>query len=404
MYSSDAPQPDELSPQDGADAAGFAQAFGEPLEHVLDLGTWHGGADLQGLYERLEIDARIGEALAQEDMATAAIRAEIIPQLRDRTRPSAPPLAGVWPLALPELEKIHRGTLFAGHVDACDSTVQVHESLALTIIQIGIALVGYLGEEGTWAHRLYRRDLQGAPANAVELARQLLELRDPHSSHGPEDTRDQLTELGRRGITSYAERAVLTRLSSAAWRMGSGSPAPYELLTGAGAMDLVVPSLDVLEELLITHRRFVFVPTRGHRSLLTIGRALRPLEFAVVHHLRTYIAEIVEAGHLRGQRLKRAKEFVASAGEEVAVGVFRASSHAPPYVFYAPAEPALCAQAAAIALADAVIQEHRGYPMLLDMAKQFCTAAFSREEFLGPIQAAYAARNEPLPPMPAGPP
>jgi hypothetical protein len=102
--------------------------------------------------------------------------------------------------------------------------------------------------------------------------------------------------------------------------------------------------------------------------------------------------------------LKRAKEFVASAGEAVAVGVFRASSHAPPYVFYAPSEPALCAQAAAIALADAVIQEHRGYPMLLDMAKQFCTAAFSREEFLGPIQAAYAARNEPLPPTPAGPP
>lgn len=96
---------------------------------------------------------------------------------------------------------IHRGTLFAGHVDACDSTVQVHESLALTVIQIGIALVGYHGEEGTWAHRLYRRDLQGSATNAVELARQLLELRDTHSPRGPEDTRDQLTELGRGDIT-----------------------------------------------------------------------------------------------------------------------------------------------------------------------------------------------------------
>lgn len=403
MDDREAPQPDELSAPDNLDASGFAQAFGEPLEHVLDLRTWHGGTDLQGLYERLELDTHIGHALAQEDQAAAAIRAQIIPQLRDPTRPSAPPLAGVWPVSLPDLEKIHRGTLFAGHVDACDSTVQVHESLALTIIQIGIALVGYHGEEGTWAHRLYRRDLQGTPANAVELARQLLELRDPHSPRGPEDTRDQLTELGRRGITSYAERAVLTKMSEAAWRMGSGSPAPYELLTGAGAMDLVLPSLDMLEELLVTYRRFVFVPTRGHRSLLTIGRALAPLEFAVVHKLRTYIGEMVEAGHLRGHRLQRAKEFVASAGEAVAVGVFRASSHAPPYVFYAPAEKELCAQAAAIALADAVIQEHRGYPMLLDMAKQFCTAAFSREEFLGPIQAAYAARNEPLPPMPEAP-
>jgi hypothetical protein len=403
MDDSETPEPDELSAPNSLDASGFAQAFGEPLERVLDLGTWHGGTDLQGLYERLDLDSRIGDALAQEDRAAAAIRAEIIPQLRDRTRPGAPPLAGVWPVALSDLEKIHRGTLFAGHVDACDSTVQVHESLALTIIQIGIALVGYHGEEGTWAHRLYRRDLQGTVTNAVELARQLLELRDPHSPRGPEDTHDQLTELGRRGITSYAERAVLTRLSDADWRMGSGSPAPYELLTGAGAMDLVVPSLDMLEELLIGHRRFVFVPTRGHRSLLTIGRALAPLQFAVVHQLRTYITDMVEAGHLRGKRLKRAKDFVASAGEAVAVGVFRASRHAPPYVFYAPAEPALCAQAAAIAIADAVIQEHRGYPMLLDMAKQFCNAAFSREEFMGPIQAAYMARDEPLPPTPEVP-
>ncbi|MFL6112275.1 MAG: hypothetical protein ACJ786_13105, partial [Catenulispora sp.] len=154
---------------------------------------------------------------------------------------------------------------------------------------------------------------------------------------------------------------------------------------------------------LLGHRRFVYVHTRGHRSLLTLGRALAPLEFAVVHRLRSYIEDMVEAGHLRGHRLLRAKEFVATAGEAVAVGVFRASTHAPPYVFYAPAEPELCAQAAAIALADAVIQEHRGYPLLLDMARQFCTAAFSREEFLGPIQAAYAAHNEPLPPS-DGPP
>jgi hypothetical protein len=398
MADRDRAEPDEADGPADAAASGFVEAFGEPLERVLDLGTWRGGPDLQGLYERLELASRIADAIAQEDRAAAAIRAELLPRLRDRSRPSAPPLAGMWPIKLDELEKIHRGTLFAGHVDACDSTVQVHESLALTIIQIGIALVGYHGEEGTWAHRLYRRDLQGRPANAVELARQLLELRDTTPSGGVEDARDQLTELGRRGITSYAERAVLTTMSDAHWRMGSGMPAPYELLTGAGAMDLVLPSLDMLEELLIGHKRFVFVPTRGNRSLLTIGRALAPLEFAVVHKLHSYIEDIVEQGHLRGRRLERAREFVGSAGEAVVVGVFRASTHAPPYVFYAPAEPELCAQAAAIALADAVIQEHRGYPMLLDMARQFCASAFGREEFLGPIQAAYTARNEPLPP------
>lgn len=380
-------QPHEL------DASGFQRAFGESLDAVLDLSTWHGGTDLAGLYERIELDARIGAAIATEDRAAGAIRASILPQLREPSRRDAPPLAGVWRVELSELEQVHKGTLFAGDVDACASTVHVHESLAMSVIQIGIALVGYRGDEGTWSHRLYRRDLQAEPGDAVELARQLLELRDPRASRGSDN--DPLTELGRRGIAAYAERAVLADVSRAAWRIGRGVPAPYELLTGAGAMDLVVPACDLLERLLVGHRKVVFVPTRGYRSLLTIGQALAPLEFAVVHRLRSYINDVVEDGHLRGDRLERARDFVADVGDQVAVGVFRASRQAPPFVFYAPAEPELCAQAAAIAMADAVVQEYRGSPMLLDMAHQFCSAAFGRDEFLAPIQAAYSERGEP---------
>ena len=397
--STDRSEPNGTGDADDSGSAGakqFERAFGEKLDRVLDLSTWHGSTDLSALYERLELDATVGAALVEEDRAAHAIRENVLPVLRERLGSSAPPLAGCWPVSLSKLEQIHRATLFAGHVDACASSVQAHESLALTIIQIGIALVGYRGDEGTWSHRLYRRDLRGGPPDPVELANWVLNQRNPNAPRRPDAVRDGLPELGRRGVTSYAERAVLTRMSQAPWRMGRGSPAPYELLTGAGAMDLVDPALDILQELLIGHRRFVFVPTRGDRALLTIGQALAPLEFAVVYRLRRLISDIVSEGHLRGDRRKRALDFVREVGEEVAVGVFRASRHAPPYVFYAPAEPDLCAQAAAIALADAVIQEHRGYPMLLDMAHQFCAAAFSREEFLGPIQVAYAARGEPL--------
>lgn len=372
-------------------------AFDEPLDRVLDISTWRGGTDLQNLYERIDLDKKIGNAIAHENRAAAAIRTTFREEISNRQRQGAPPYAGWWEVSLTELEKVHRATLFAGHVDACSSTVQVHESLVLAIIQIGIAMVGYQGDEGTWSHRLYRRDLQSLPDNAVEQARQLLDIRQSRPAQDSDDARNRVTELGRRGIRAYAERAVLTRHSHAEWRMGSGNPAPYELLTGAGAMDLVIPSVNMLEELLLGHRRFVFVHPRGDRGLLTIGRALAPLEFAVVHKLRRYIEDVVWEGNLRGARLERAKKFVATAGEEVCVGVLRASSHAMPYVFYAPAEPELCAQAASIALADAVMQEYRGYPMLLDMASQFCSSAFGREEFLGPIQAAYSALDEPLP-------
>jgi hypothetical protein len=388
-HEADRPQGDLEPPAADAD---FERQFGEPLRRVLDLNTWHPGSDIPALYERL--DREIRSAVEQEDRVVAGLRAAVVPRIKDRSRKGAPPLAGVWNVSLETLEKVHRTTLFAGEVEACDGTVLVHDSLALTIIQLGVCLISYNGDEGTWSHRLFRRDLRGAPDNPVDEALELLELRDRRASVGVDDRRDRLTELGRRGIMTYAERAVLTRMSTAPWRLGQGSPAPFELLTGAGALDLVERGMEVLSELLLDHRRFAFVPSAPkQRALLTIGLALRPLEFAVVHGLRTYIEDIVERGHLRGRRLRTALDFVDTAGEAVAVGVYRVSRTAPPYVFYAPADPELCAQAAAIVMADAVLQEHRGFPLLLDMADQLCAASFGRQDFLGTVGAAYAAQD-----------
>jgi hypothetical protein len=371
----------------------FEREFGEPLRRVLDLDTWHPGADLQQLYERLE--GEVAGAIAQEDRVRDAIRSEVFPRIADR--PNAPQFAGVHSITVERLEKVHRGVLFCGDVEACDGTMQLHDSLGLTVIQIGVCLIGYKGDEGTWAHRLYRRDLRGSAENPVEEALRLLELRDSRASVGVDDHRDRLTELGSRGVMTYAERAVLTDLSTAPWRMGHGNPAPYEIMTGSGALRLVDVGLDVLRRLLLQHRQFVFVPSSPrNRGLLTIGQALRPLEFAVVRKLRNQIENVVEKGGLRGDNLENARDFVATAGEQVSIGVFRASAAAPPYVFYAPADPELCAQAAAIAMADASLQEHRGFPLLIDMADQFCRAAFGRDVFMGTLQSAYAAHGRPL--------
>lgn len=382
-------------PSDELASSDFQQEYGEPLRRVLDLDTWHSGADVQELYERLE--AEVAKAISQENRVRDGIRSVVFPKIRDKTRPDAPPLAGIWTVGLEDLQKVHRGILFAGDAEACDGSSQIHDSLALTIIQIGICLVSYSGSEGTWAHRLYRRDLRGAPDNPIAEAVELLEAREHRSGVGRDDRRDHLTELGSRGIMTYAERAVLTRLSTARWRIGHGNPAPYEILTGAGAMDLVGAGLSVLRDLLLEHRRFVFVPSAPRqRGLLTVGLGLRPLEFAVVRKMRSEIQDVVELGHLRGDRLKDAQDFVQTAGEQVAIGVFRVSAEAPPYVFYAPADPELCAQAATIAMADAALQDHRGFPLLLDMAHQFCQSVMSRDSFASTVQAAYAAHGRPM--------
>lgn len=372
----------------------FEKEFGEPLRRILDLSTWQPGLDLEDLMGRLE--AEVGASLAQEDRVRDGIRATVFPHIADRSRPGAPPLAGIWDVSLGELEKVHRGMLFPGDVEACHGSAQVFDSLSLTIVQLGVCLVGYRGDQGTWSHRLYRRELTSTTGNPVAEALELLEQRERGSSN-PEERQNQLSELGSRGIRAYAERAVLTRLSTAAWRMGHGSPAPYAILTGAGALDLVGAGLEVLRELLLEHRRFVFVPSElREKALLTVGLGLRPLEFAVVSKLRQQIEDMVERGHLRGPRLDDARDFVRGAGNEVAVGVYRVSAHSSPCLFFAPAEPELCAQAAVIAMADSVLQEHRGFPLLIDMADQFCQSTFGRETFQGTIQAAYAAHGRPF--------
>jgi len=76
------------------------------------------------------------------------------------------------------------------------------------------------------------------------------------------------------------------------------------------------------------------------------------------------------------------------------VGVFRASKDVPPQVFYAHAEHAQ--EAALIALADSVLQAHRGFPLLIDLADTVCRSTFGVEGFVSTVQSAYARRGTPL--------
>src|SRR5581483_7571930 len=147
------------------------------------------------------------------------------------------------------------GLLFNGGVEAADGTVQPYNTLPLTILQIGVALVSYQGNSGTWSQRLYRRDLRGAEGDPTEDMIRLLERRQARS--GRSGGSDRFSELLQRGIMAYAERALLLRRSTASWRMGHGNPAPYELITGSGSLELMLAATTLLRELIERHRRFV---------------------------------------------------------------------------------------------------------------------------------------------------
>jgi hypothetical protein len=387
----------EVNPED------FREGFGENLSDTLDLETWTTGTDLNLIYGRLAEEVR--EALEQETMLQKMIREEVFPRLSEY--PGAPDGAGVFPANEETLEHIHRGLLFNGGVEACDGTQQTHDTLPLTIHQVGVSLVSYQGNQGTWGQRLYRRDLRVSGKNPVEEMVETLERREHRGGLNQPDRRNTLSELARRGIMAHAERAILLHRSDATWRMGHGNPAPYELITGSGSLDLMIESTKIIRELVEGHQKFVFVASEPRdRVLLTIGQALHPLKYAVVTTLKEMIDKIVDKGHYRmnitvdstwdGVQLgpeEWIKMFRDVVAPQVVIGVYRATRLAPAQMFFAHVDHSDIA--AHIALADSVLQEHRGFPLLIDLAHNICRGVFGGDTLMGPVATAYADAGAP---------
>lgn len=370
----------------------FEQTYGESLEKTLDLTTWTAGEDLASLYSRLEQE--ISEAVSHEEDCQRVIRKEVFPQIR--TGDYAPSNANVYRVTPPQLQEIHKGLLFNGGVEACDGTSVVHDTLPLTITQLGVALVSYNGQQGTWTHRLFRRDLRSRQENPVEEVLVLLRKREERG--GQDQDGDRMSELARRGIMAYAERAILREKSSARWRMGHGSAIPYELITGlwASQKENIEQSLELLRWYVLQQKKFVFVPSAPSKRLwLTIGNALRPLEFAILQTIRPELETMISTGGYReGGTLPNIRAFCEDVADKVVIGVFRVWEAAPPYIFYAHAD--YSELAAQIVMADSLLQEYRGFPMLLDLADRVCSATFGTDLFYSSVQMAYAASGQPF--------
>lgn len=370
----------------------FEVAFGEPFQQTLDLATWTQGENLIESYTRLERE--IADALAKEDSYRKIVREKVFSQLGNAA--GAPKNAGVYQANRSDLERVHRGLLFNGGVEACDGISIVHDTIPLTITQIGVCLVSYNGQQGSWAHRLFRRDLRAQASDPVEEVLSILERRERREAQGLEG--EALSELARRGIMAYAERAILRGKSQASWRLGHGSPAPYELLTGLWASQ--ISRMNVSLELIrwfVDYKRFVFVPSAPRkRHWLMIGNALNPLEFAIVQTLQPDIRHMIDSGGYRDESgVRPAMEvFYHEVAPKIVVGLYRVWEAAPPYLFYAHVDHA--DMAAHIAMADSMLQEHRGFPMLIDLADTVCKTTFGVDSLLPSVQVAYTEAGAPF--------
>jgi len=103
---------------------------------------------------------------------------------------------------------------------------------------------------------------------------------------------------------------------------------------------------------------------------------------------------IVEKGHYSKDFQRMARNFCKQVGQQMVLGIYRSASAAPPYLFFSHIDHAC--EAALIAMADSVLQEHRGFPMLIDLADMICSTTFGNDIFNHAVQMAYTHAGEPF--------
>ena len=308
------------------------------------------------------------DATVREERLHRTIRGELFPRLRTPVWP--PPSAGHHAdVTRDELEAIHHGLLFNGGVEACDGAFHMHDTLALTLYQIGVTLVSHQGNGGTWSQRLFRRDLRQECSDPVDEVIAILERRNEKAARS-----EEMSTLIQKTLLGYAERAILLDRSTAVWRMGHGNPVPYELLVGGGSVELMEASLNALRRLIAGHKKFLFVAREPReRDLLTVGHALAPWEFAVVKtleqslehwlHQRRFSLGAERSPLWDGKPLPAPDwipKFIREIASQVVVGVFRATPLGRPAQSGASDHVQV---AALIAIADAMFQEETGVPL-----------------------------------------
>ncbi|WP_224366241.1 hypothetical protein [Hyalangium versicolor] len=359
----------------------YKSSFKEELEKTLDLETWSIGLDIERLID--DIRGQVSHSSTAEEDIQATVRAGILGNLKEYTRLD---VAGVYQASEERLRTVFEALLFPGRVEAVSSIVASHDSLPLGITQLGVAVVGYGGMSGTFSQRLFRKELSTEDEDPIRAAMECMGARHERSGTG---RRDMVSALARRGLRDYAERAILLDKSQAEWRIGQGNPCSQGLLTGSGYPRLLMASLKMLSRLIGGHKKFVFVPhAMEERGYLTLGHALRPGEYAIIKTLESDSAHAMEGWSYPNEEYRGAAlSFVRKYCGDILIGLFRASEHAPPSLFFAHREHVHVA--AHIVMADSLIHPRRGFPMLLEVADSSCRGVFGTDSFQGLVQDAF---------------
>ncbi len=373
-------------------SAEIERALGQTLQDALDLSRWKGNGTLEAFLAHAH--DYVTTTVLKEKSWRHKIQLEVLNRLSGF--PDAPPLAGVYQVNGEDLRHAYCNHLLCGNVTAVNGACTGHDSLVASLISIGVSLVRYDGHMRSWRTMFLRHDYPLEEGDPIEGIREILDRRAGRSPEGPgaKNGRDNFTYLLRRGFMAAAERKALLQKCSTSWRIGHGIPAPLELLTGSGCPDLIDDILPVLERLFLQEKRWVFLlsPWSNH-ALSTLANALEENQVAIFQKGKPTLDIIMERGHFHSGYRRKVQDFAQRLGEAMVVGGFRTTHFAPGQVFMAHQDHALTG--GIIVMADAALQPHRGFPLLLDIAALSARVGLGLEAFQSVIESAYAKAGAP---------
>jgi hypothetical protein len=293
------------------------------------------------------------------------------------------------------IEKIQQKKLYSGQVVAADATLAKYETLSLVGAQIAVSKVSYQHTTGQivsnimhWGRELPRKTTAKEIVEAIR-------------SRGKE-LKDKLPNVFLYSLALYKERQFLLDSPPSTFKLIQGTVFPYEMLVGSGRQFTMLTCLKLLQDLIDEGNYATIVSKDTHRELLVLGMALDPGEYIVVatgdEVLRTFYDPNSEVkAHYTStpipqyggkSQIEIFEEFKKTYGPKVVQGVVRAHPMSPPYVFYCNKDK--LQEAVHTLLADAANTGARGFPLLIDLADQYCSSAFRASEYTNRLNAEFA--------------
>lgn len=297
----------------------------------------------------------------------------------------------LWESAKPEyIEALQRKRLYTGQVVAADGTLARYETLSLVGAQIAISRVSYQGNTGQFVSNIMHWGKE-LPRNtsAADIVAAL-------SSRG-EELKNKIANIFLYALMTYKERQVLLDTPPDTFKLIQGTLFPHEMLSGAGKQHILLPCLKLIGALIDDGAYATIVSHDSHRDLLALGLALNGGEYIVVRSGEEILNQYLEKAHYTdtnipqygGKSQKEVfNEFKNAYGKRVVQGVLRAHAMSPPYVFYCNQDR--LHEAVHILLADAANTGPRGFPLLIDLADQYCSGASSASEYTNRMDAEFA--------------